>query len=129
MIKSIAHVAIVTSDLDRAARFYTEVVGFREVRRLETTHSGTIVFLSVDGTILELFGDGAPVDPEAAEGKVRYSHMALLVDDVDAEYERLKAAGAPFHIEPTTPEPGLRVAFFRDPDGNPVELINVSVPD
>jgi catechol 2,3-dioxygenase-like lactoylglutathione lyase family enzyme len=126
VIKSIAHVAIVTSDLDRAVEFYTNVIGFHEVRRLETTHSGTIAFLSLDGTQIELFGGGAPQEASATEGKVGYRHMALLVDDVDAEYERLKAAGAQFYMEPTTPDPGIRLAFFRDPDGNPIEIITLS---
>lgn len=129
MIKSIAHVALVTSDLERAVQFYTRTVGFREVRRMETTHSGTIVFLSLNGTELELFGGGRPGGPAEGDGTVGYRHMALLVDDVDAEYARLKAAGARFFMEPTTSDPGVRLAFFRDPDGNPIEIIKLSDPE
>ncbi len=122
MIKSIEHVAVVTTDVERAARFYTEVLGFREVGRLETSHSGTIVFVSLNGTQVELFGGGKPRGSEQAERTVGYTHIALRVEDIDGEYARLKALGVRFHMEPATVDAGLRVAFFRDPDGNPIEL-------
>ncbi len=123
MVKAIAHIALVATDLERAARFYTEVVGFREAMRLETTHSGTIVFLSLDGTQLELFGGGRPRDSRAEQGRTGYTHIALLVDDVEAEYERLRSRGVEFETPPTDAEAGIRLAFFRDPDGNRVEII------
>jgi glyoxylase I family protein len=122
VIKSIEHVAVVTTDVERAANFYTEALGFREVGRLETSHSGTIVFVSLNGTQVELFGGGKPKEVEEAQQSVGYKHIALRVDDVDAEYARLKAFGVEFYMEPTTVESGLRIAFFRDPDGSPIEL-------
>ena len=123
MIEGIAHVAVVTTDLERAAKFYTEVVGFRETARLETTHSGTIIFVSLNGTEVELFGGGRPRDSKEERNEVGYKHICLLVDDVDVEYARLKALGVEFHMEPRDDETGLRLAFFRDPDGNPIELL------
>ncbi len=122
MIKSIDHVAVVTTDVERAAKFYTEVLGFREVDRLETSHSGTLVFVSLNGTLVELFGGGKAKTSSETE-EVGYRHLCLLVDDADAEYERLKGLGVDFYMEPTTVDAGLRVAFFRDPDGSPIELM------
>ena len=99
-----------------------EVVGLRETARLETTHSGTIVFVGVNGTTVELFGGGkAPTSAEG--GEIGYKHICLLVDDVDAEYARLKGRNVEFDMEPATVDAGLRIAFFRDPDGNRVELM------
>ena len=118
MIKGIDHVALVTTDVERAAKFYTEVVGLRETARLETTHSGTIVFVGVNGTTVELFGGG-----KAPTSAVGYKHICFLVDDVDAEYARLKGRNVEFDMEPATVDAGLRIAFFRDPDGNRVELM------
>lgn len=123
MIKSVDHIAVMTTDVERAARFYTEVLGFKETFRLETPHSGTIVFVSVNGTKLELFGGGKPKDPGEGEGKVGFPHVALLVDDVDAEHERLSALGVEFDTPPTDAEAGIRLAFFKDPDGNRLEII------
>ena len=122
MIKGMDHVALVTTDVERAAKFYTEVVGLRETARLETTHSGTIVFVGVNGTTVELFGGGKPT--AAAEGgEIGYKHICFLVDDVDAEHARLKGRNVEFDMEPATVDAGLRIAFFRDPDGNRVELM------
>jgi lactoylglutathione lyase len=124
VIKGLDHVGVVTTDLERAARFYTEKLGFREVMRLETTHSGTIIFVSANGCQVELFGNGKPPDPNAAASAgavVGYKHISLLVDSVDEEYARLKALGVEFMMGPTAAESGLRLAFLRDPDGNPIE--------
>jgi catechol 2,3-dioxygenase-like lactoylglutathione lyase family enzyme len=123
VIKGIDHVAVVTADVERAAKFYTEVLGFRETVRLDTTHSGLIIFVSLDGCQVELFGGGNPRDPKEGVNEVGYKHITLLVDDVDAEYTRLKELGVDFYMDPTTVESGLRLAFFRDPDGNPIELL------
>jgi catechol 2,3-dioxygenase-like lactoylglutathione lyase family enzyme len=126
VIAGIAHLAVVTSDIQRAVHFYTDVLGFRETLRLETDHSGTIVFVSLNGTQLELFGGGRPREPGEDEGKVGYPHVALAVDDVDAEYDRLRGRGVEFDMPPTEAEAGIRLAFFRDPDGNRIEIIKFS---
>ncbi len=126
MIKGLEHVALVTTDVERAARFFVEKLGFRETGRLETTHSGTIIFVSLGGAEVELFGNGKPRDPDAppfGSEEVGYRHIALLVDSVDEEYDRLKSLGVEFFMDPTTVESGLRLAFFKDPDGNPIELL------
>jgi uncharacterized glyoxalase superfamily protein PhnB len=48
--------------------------------------------------------------------------LDFLVDDVDAEYERIKALGVEWVMPPTTQPWGNRSMIFRDPGGN---LINV----
>ncbi len=123
MIRDIDHLALVTCDAERAARFFIDLLGFKETGRLQTSHSGTIIFVSLGGTQIELFGYG---DKRAARGddkSVGFKHLALRVEDIDGEYERLKAAGVEFYMVPTTVESGLRIAFFRDPDGNSLELM------
>ncbi len=44
------------------------------------------------------------------------------MDDVAAEYARLLAPGMPIAKEPATYPWGARAAWFRDPDGNRVDL-------
>jgi catechol 2,3-dioxygenase-like lactoylglutathione lyase family enzyme len=123
MIKGLAHVAVMTTDVERAAAFWQEMLGFKETLRLETTHSGTIIFVAANGTQVELFGGGKLRETPAGEREVGYPHLALDVDDVDAEYERLKSLGVEFDMPPTDAEAGIRLAFFRDPDGNRLEII------
>ena len=145
MIKGIHHVAISTPDLDRITRFYTEVIGFEP----ETEASGwepdtelgelcdTIVGLKRSSArsimlkkgvmIVEFFEYRLPEpklrDPGRRVCDHGYTHIALDVEDIDMEYERLKAAGMAFHAAPPPGEPGgLRAIYGRDPDGNVVEL-------
>jgi len=123
VIKSLDHLALVATDVERAVRFFTDLLGFKESGRLETSHSGTIVFVSLGGTQIELFGTGEAKAAPAADRAVGFKHVALLVEDIDGEYARLKAAGVEFTMVPTTVESGLRIAFFKDPDGNALELM------
>ena len=51
------------------------------------------------------------------------AHLAFEVDDVDQTYEDLKAKGVEFFITPRNAG-DIRLAFFRDPDGNELELFN-----
>jgi catechol 2,3-dioxygenase-like lactoylglutathione lyase family enzyme len=76
-----------------------------------------IEYVTPEGTPLEQ----RPCDPGA-------SHLALRVDDVDALFERLTAAGVPVSGRPTTiTEPGVwhgaRCVYSEDPDGRTVELV------
>ncbi len=123
MIKELDHLALVTTDAARAARFFIDVLGFKESGRLETSHSGTIIFVSLGGTQVELFGFGNDKAAQGADNAIGFKHLAFLVDDVDAEYKRLQAAGVEFTMDPTSVESGLRIAFFKDPDGNRLELM------
>ena len=52
-----------------------------------------------------------------------YRHMVgLASDDVDADFERLTAAGVEF-IEQPTDYGGLRIATLKDPEGNIIQLL------
>mgnify|MGYP000592671497 CR=1 FL=1 len=58
-------------------------------------------------------------------GEAGIGHIAFTVDDVDAEYERLTAAGVEFRAPPrlaVNSDVLHKVAFCHDPDGVIVEL-------
>ena len=57
------------------------------------------------------------------------THICLDVKDVDAEYERLKAAGMTFHCPPQDLGPIVRTTYGRDPDGNVIELQEIMQTD
>ncbi|HJP36347.1 MAG TPA: VOC family protein, partial [Gammaproteobacteria bacterium] len=54
------------------------------------------------------------------------THLCLQVSDIDAEYERLKAAGMVFHCPPQAVGDAIHATYGRDPDGNVVELLEIS---
>jgi lactoylglutathione lyase len=122
VIKGFHHFAVKTTDIERSAQFYRDVLGMREKMRLSFDDGSYLVMLALGETSVELFGGAKPKDPNEDRGEVGYVHLALTVDNVDAEYERIKALGYSFYIEPRTFQ-NLRCAFFRDPDGIPIELL------
>ncbi len=119
------HVALRAKDFDASVRFYTNVLGFRETIRWGEGDERAIMLDTGDGSCLEVFagGDGAPADGRPL------LHFALNTDDVDAAVGRVRDAGAEITTEPTDvdiPTVGgstpVRIAFFKGPDGEVIEL-------
>jgi lactoylglutathione lyase len=59
---------------------------------------------------------------EAQSGKADHVMLCADVENVDAEYERLKAKGVEFTKAPVDQPWGIRAAYFRDPEGNIWEI-------
>jgi catechol 2,3-dioxygenase-like lactoylglutathione lyase family enzyme len=68
---------------------------------------------------------GQPANPAEAALRAGYGHVAFAVADLDAAYDRAVAWGARPVMPPCpAPEPGVRMAFVADPEGNLVELLD-----
>jgi glyoxylase I family protein len=66
-----------------------------------------------------------PADPAEAALSQGYGHVAFDVADLDTTYARLVEHGArPVRPPGGSPEPGVRMAFVADPEGNLVELLS-----
>jgi glyoxylase I family protein len=140
MMMRFHHAAISTPDLDRAVRFYTEVIGCQEAWSFSwesgsaeadaltglRDSAASAAMLKLGDSFLEIFEfsspSPAPGDPERPVCDHGITHVCLQVQDLHAEYERMKAAGMEFHCPPLTQESGY-VIYGRDPDGNVVELL------
>ena len=114
---------IITADVNRLVDFYemvTEVsaVWGNELFAEIPTSVGTLAIGS-DKTV-PLFGDGS-AEPAANRSAI----LEFIVEDVDAEYERLRERVGEVVTEPTTMPWGNRALLFRDPDGN---LVNLFTP-
>lgn len=125
----LALVALVVRDYDPAIRFFVDVLGFNLVEdEPSTTNDGRPkrwVVVRPPGAqtgILLARADGpqqAAVVGEQFAGRVG---LFLRVDDFDATYGRLMAAGVEF-MRPPRAEPYGRVAVFRDLEGNRWDLL------
>jgi Lactoylglutathione lyase and related lyases len=115
------HVAIRVHDFDASVKFYTEVLGFTERVRWGEGNGRGILLDTGDGNYLEIFAGGAPgPKPEGA-----FLHLALRTDNVDAAVEVARAAGMEVTVEPKDVSLGTvpaRIAFFKGPDGEIIEL-------
>ena len=115
-------IRIITHDVDRLAAFYELVTATAATRPAPVfaefrADSGTLAIAST--ATVAMLGDGAP-KPGSNESIV----IEFVVDDVDAEFERLRDALDEVVLEPTTMPWGNRSALFRDPDGNLVNLFS-----
>jgi CreA protein len=108
------HVYYWTTDMDRAVKFYEDVVGLRLVRRDGSNWAeldAGPIRLALHGAI-----EGHPTQPGGAT-------VVFRVDDLDAARASLEARGAEFEEHIGEVEGFARFASFRDPDGNAVQII------
>ena len=151
VVQLIYHVGFIVSDVERAVKWYTEVLGLkleREVRELSgewisavTGFEGTRMKMAWvgtgDGCSIELdqyiFPPGSDSPQEQARNDLRASHVGIQVDDVHAEYQRLSNLNVKFAGPPPekahNPYPWANCAvFLQDPDGNWIELLERDAP-
>lgn len=122
------HVGLPVSDLDRAIQWYATALGWTHEHTARVPEGVSIAFMTAPtGERLELFALEAP--QREWEGPIPalragIGHVGYTVPDLDAGYERaLDAGGRSVWPPRDSPEPGRRMAFVADPDGNLVELI------
>jgi catechol 2,3-dioxygenase-like lactoylglutathione lyase family enzyme len=127
------HVGLTVGDLEAMTRWYTEnlhlVVEFEFA--LEHVAFRGAMLRSPRGHRVELLHrDGSQIglqaaDPVEAALTQGFGHIALDVPDVDAAYAELLEAGAAQRMSPRpSPEPGIRMAYVADPEGNLIELLD-----
>jgi catechol 2,3-dioxygenase-like lactoylglutathione lyase family enzyme len=116
---AVANLAV--SDLDRARAFYTDTLGLREV---DQEGDELIVLKSGDSEVSVYRSDYAGTNKATA--------VTWAVDDIDAEVSALKQKGVMFeHYDMPGLEvrgdvhvgDGMKIAWFKDPDGNILNIV------
>ncbi|TOI05434.1 lactoylglutathione lyase [Vibrio parahaemolyticus] len=120
------HTMIRVVDLDKSIEFYTKVLGMSVLDRFENQeYRYSLVFV------------GSPDQPNGVTIKLTYNwdtgsydlgnafgHIALGCEDIYAACEKIKALGGNVTREPGPMKGGeTHIAFIKDPDGYPIELI------
>lgn len=125
----ILHTMLRVGDMDRAVRFYTEVMGMNMIRKTERPDQGySLAFVGYgteqDGAVLELTYNHGVSEYDLGTA---YGHIAIAVEDAYAACEKIAAAGGKV-TRPAGPVKGgsTVIAFVEDPDGYKIELIQVS---
>jgi predicted enzyme related to lactoylglutathione lyase len=117
---------IYVDDQEKALRFYTDVVGL--AKKVDVTN-GPYRWLTVappddpDGVELQLASNSDPAGKAYQEALFAQNRPAVMfsVDDVQAEHDRMKAAGATFTMPPTKVT-GSTVAMLDDTCGNIIQI-------
>lgn len=147
-VTAVSGVSITVEDLDRELEFFTTVLEFKKVddetwtgeqaRRLfglSDKHAGVrVVTLQLGTEKVRLMDfDGAPsrlVPADTRSNDLWFQHLAIVVSDIDAAYQRLlehrvtHVSTSPQTLPAYLPNAaGIRAFYFRDPEGHNLELI------
>src|SRR5579862_7214639 len=123
---------IVSDDVERSRRFYTEVLGGRTVISGEENDEVTYVALANSWIIINVGGGPTddkptvtletPSDPDRTS-----SFLNIRVADIDAVYAAWTERGAQFLTPPKQHATEMR-CYIRDPDGHLIEVGQTTLP-
>ena len=149
---TIDHIAVMCADLERSLHFYRDLLGFEVVSPEEHDGGPIDQMVRIDGVYMREYrlrppgGVNGYTRDESAAGQItldliqwvrpespvqRYpihhvpsAHICLGIENLPAEYERLKEQGVEFVSPPVrfSGEGDWHVLFFYDPDGNLLEF-------
>jgi lactoylglutathione lyase len=124
MITDLGHIALAAHDLEQSLAFYAQLDIHEAFRLNHPDGRIMLIYLHVAGDrFIELFPGGVPPDPER-EGSFR--HLCLLTDSLHDTVEQLRQAGVVIEKEPTLGLDHNWQAWIRDPDGNAIELMQLT---
>ncbi|EFL13063.1 VOC family protein [Streptomyces sp. C] len=120
--------SVFVDDQDKALRFYTDVLGFVKKHEVPLGADKWLTVVSPEdpgGTELLLEPDGHPAVRPYKEALVRDGIPAasFAVDDVEAEFARLRGLGVRFTQEPTETGP-VTTAVLDDTCGNLIQIVH-----
>jgi len=122
--------SVYVDEQEKALRFYTEVLGFAKKADFS---NGPFRWLTVaspeepDGTELQLAlnNNSAAKAYQQAMFQQRQPAAMFFTDDINADYERIKARGAEFTMPPTDVT-ASKIAMLNDTCGNLIQLTQLA---
>jgi lactoylglutathione lyase len=123
------HVHLVGSDLDTSEKFYRDMFGAETIARRDA--SGAVnLMMRLDGINLFIRSPrpAEQVNGDGKELRYTYDHFGVVVQDLRAAIDELRAKGVKILQEPSTVRPGTHVAFVEGPDRTRIEVLQRDVP-
>jgi catechol 2,3-dioxygenase-like lactoylglutathione lyase family enzyme len=121
MSEDLVSVRYMVDDVDAAIAFYTSNLGFSVRSRFAPAFADVVrgsLRLLLSGPASSA---GRPMPDGARPGPGGWNRIHLIVDDLEAEVERLRSEGVSFRNEIVTGPGGWQI-LLDDPSGNPIEL-------
>ncbi len=124
-IAGILETVLYVTDIDRAERFYRDVMGLTEIGKDPERH----VFFRVGSGVLLLFRAAQTrrarsLPAHGADGEI---HVCFTTAPADYETWKHRVQEQGIAIEQETEWPRGRSFYFRDPDGNLLEIANADI--
>jgi len=118
-LEGIDHVALAVRDVEEAAKWYADVLGFE--RQYEGMWDGIPTFIGKGNTAIALFPARGVDSKSSAPTKIRMLHLAFRADRNGflSAQEELKRRGIKFEFQDHEIS---RSIYFRDPDGHELEI-------
>lgn len=121
------HTMVRVTDIEQSLRFYRDLMGFVETRRIENDKGRfTLIFLAAPEDVAAARANAAPCieltynwDPETYAGGRNFGHLAYEVDDIYGFCQKLMDNGVAINRPPRDGH----MAFVRSPDGISFEIL------
>ncbi|MSU41904.1 MAG: VOC family protein [Pedosphaera sp.] len=122
IVKKLLHTRFRVDDLARTMKFYTEILGLKEVRRHKSPRGSELVFLATPNSeeLLEICSFPASGGVQVQADLV---HLAFEVESLEKFGQHLAAHDMKYSDGPTYKETGGGFAFIDAPEGYEIELI------
>ena len=122
--------SVYVDDQEKALRFYTEVLGFAKKADFSNGPYRWLTVASVEdpnGTELQLASNSNPAAKIYQQALFQQNQPAAMffTDDVQADYDRMKAHGAEFTMPPTDVT-ASKIAMLKDTCGNLIQLTQLA---
>ena len=121
------HTMVRVTDLDQALHFYCDLLGLKEVRRVNNEKGRfSLIFLAAPGDEARASESKSPLvelthnwDEKDYKGGRNFGHLAYQVEDIYAICDRLMKGGVTINRPPRDG----RMAFVRSPDNISIEIL------
>ena len=141
MIKDVRHVGILVSDMEKSLKFYRDLLGLKVKSLVDEEGeflNNMLAHENVKNKVAKLYAKNGNALVELIDSKsygnkkdrdfftIGASHFAFTVDNLEKTYDYLVKNGVKFTAPPQQTSDGFaKVTFCEDPDGTPIELVEV----
>jgi len=141
LIKEVRHIGIVVTNMENSLKFYRDQLGLKIIKDMDEQGNYLDNMLSLNNVRVRTVKLSANENTTLVEllefeshndNKIRNfytigaSHVAFTVDDIEKLYVNLSEKNIKFNAIPQKSPDGLvKVTFCKDPDGTPIELVEM----
>jgi catechol 2,3-dioxygenase-like lactoylglutathione lyase family enzyme len=141
LIKEIRHTGIVVSDMEKSLEFYRDMLGLEIIRDMNEKGDYLDNMLSLNDVnvrtvklglpnqtaLIELLEFKSHIDKDIKNFyTIGASHIAFTVENIEKLYSKFSKKNIQFNAPPQKSPDGLvKVTFCKDPDGTPIELVEM----